>query len=139
MMKTRLEVWEQRLLRNSVNFEGYNGPCEDVYTWLKHTEDTMQEIITCRVACHEQARILEAKSIEGGASNTKMIKTTPSTFPKFDGVGDYEIWETNWNKLALNSQLNKDCLLIKLRESLVGHAAEYIGKTGMAVLTYEQV
>ena len=54
-------------------------------------------------------------------------------------MGDYEIWQNNWSKLAINSQLNTDCLLIKLRESLVGQAAEYIGKTGMSILSYDQI
>ena len=68
-----------------------------------------------------------------------MIKTAPSAFPTFDGIGDYEIWNNNWNKLATNSQLNEDCLLIKLRESLTGQAAEYIGKTGMSILSYNEI
>ncbi|CAL4061146.1 unnamed protein product, partial [Meganyctiphanes norvegica] len=50
-----------------------------------------------------------------------------------------EIWDSNWKSLADNSGLSETGLLIKLRESIVGRAKNYLGESGMAHLSYAQV
>ena len=106
--------------------------------WLKHCDDVKHKINFFNTRCKERAMLLEASKFPA-FNASKMIKTTPSAFPKFDGSSDFDIWVSNWEKLANGCKLSQDCLLIKLRESLVGRAAEYIGKTGMASLSYDEV
>ena len=79
--------------------------------------------------------VLEKPLVNHGV---RIVKTTASHFPEFDGRIDFDIWETNWKDLANNSGLSPAGLLIKLRESLVDRAKEYIGVSGMANLTYDQ-
>ena len=138
MMSSRLDQWIHRLEKCTMKFEGYQGENEEVYVWLKHCDDVKHKIILFNTGCKERARLLEASKFPA-FNASKMIKTTPSAFPKFDGSSDFDIWVSNWEKLANGCQLSEDCLLIKLRESLIGRAAEYIGKTGMASLTYKEV
>ena len=69
----------------------------------------------------------------------KIIKTTASSFPSFDGLSDYEVWKDNWKTLASNSGLNEECLVIKLRESIKGEAEKYMGETGMRSLGYHDM
>ena len=77
MMRTRLEQLEYRLGRNTVKFDGYNGENDDVYTWLKHSDDVKHEVIFYKVGCNERARLLEASKFPV-FNASKMIKTTPS-------------------------------------------------------------
>ena len=86
-------------------------------------------------AVKEVVAVLEKPLVNHGV---RIVKTTASHFPEFDGRIDFDIWETNWKDLANNSGLSPAGLLIKLRESLVDRAKEYIGVSGMANLSYDQ-
>ena len=138
MMSTRLEQWIHRLDKGTAKFEGYQGENDDVYVWLKHKDNIRHIMVLLVTGCREKARLMEASKFPA-FNASKMIKTTPSAFPKFDGASDFDIWVSNWEKLANGCKLSQECLLIKLRESLVGRAAEYIGKTGLASLSYDEV
>jgi len=138
-MQGRLEAWVVRLDKQEKLVETYKGRSIDISIYISPSEDIkmdLNEHITLCVEAVREALVAIAQPVVN--HGVRIVKTTASEFPKFDGVIDFEIWETNWKNLANNSGHGVAGLLIKLRESLVDRAKEYIGVSGMANLTYNQ-
>ncbi|CAL4174706.1 unnamed protein product, partial [Meganyctiphanes norvegica] len=136
----RLENWNERLEKIEKEFIGYKGTLVDVSAVIGHSEDTRMDLVEQKVILESYIQGIESAAVKSVASNsTKIVKTSASHFPEFDGESDYEIWGSIWKSLADNSGLSEAGLLIKLRESIVGRAKNYIGESGMANLSYAQV
>ena len=70
----------------------------------------------------------------------KPIKVTASTFPVYEGkIEDFEDWISSWTKLAEVSKLDKNNLVIKLRESLEGHCKETLGSKLLSTGSYDDI
>ena len=138
-MQSRLEFQEGRLIKQEKEVQTYKGKSIDISIYISQSEEARMNLIEHRIymeeAVKEVVAVLETPLVNHGV---RIVKTTASHFPEFDGRIDFDIWETNWRELANNSGLSKAGLLIKLRESLVDKAKDYIGVSGMANLTYEQ-
>ncbi|CAL4242763.1 unnamed protein product [Meganyctiphanes norvegica] len=139
-MLKRLESWHERLEKIEKELIGYKGTSVDVSAVIYLSEDTQMDLVEQKVILELYIQGITAAAVKGVTNNsTKIVKTSPSHFPEFDGESDYEIWGSNWKCLADNSGLSETGLLIKLRESIVGRAKNYIGESGMANLSYAQV
>ena len=138
-MQSRLEFQEGRLIKQEKEVQTYKGKSIDISIYISQSEEARMALIEHRIymeeAVKEVVAVLETPLVNHGV---RIVKTTASHFPEFDGRIDFDIWETNWKDLANNSGLSPAGLLIKLRESLVDRAKEYIGVSGMANLTYDQ-
>ena len=64
--KAMLQIWEHRLERAVEHYWDYNGSNRDVHNWVKLIEDTIQRVTSYRIACGENARILESRSNQVG-------------------------------------------------------------------------
>ncbi|CAL4082207.1 unnamed protein product, partial [Meganyctiphanes norvegica] len=115
----RLENWNERLEKIEKEFIGYKGTLVDVSAVIGHSEDTRMDLVEQKVILESYIQGIESAAVKSVANNsTKIVKTSPSHFPEFDGESDYEIWGSNWKSLADNSGLSETGLLIKLRESI---------------------
>ena len=65
-MRATLEIWEHRLEKAAEQYWDYNGSVRDVHAWVKHIEDTIQQVTSYRIACGENARILESRGNQIG-------------------------------------------------------------------------
>ena len=138
-MQSRLDTWDGRLIKQEREVHTYRGKSIDISTYISLSEDARMEVIEQKIYMDEAVKEVVAVIAKPlVAPGVRIVKTTASSFPEFDGVIDYEIWETIWTELANNSGLSQAGLLIKLRESLVDRAKNYIGVSGMANLTYDQ-
>ena len=137
--QSRLEAWNERLLKTEKEVHTYKGKSIDTSVFIIQSEDCRMDLVEYKVLMDEAVKeVSGALEKPKGIPGVRMVKTTASTFPVFDGMIDYDIWETSWTELADNSGLSEAGLLIKLRESLVDKAKDYIGVSGMANLSYEQ-
>ena len=138
----RLVFWKDRLLKLEAEIEKYTGTVIDTYSVLKTSEDTRQNIVSYEIyLLGVVAERLASSNPERVEINPgpRIIKVNASPFPEFDGKNNYEIWETEWKTLAENSGLNSACKLIKLKESIIGNARNYIGEFGMSTLDYDHI
>ena len=139
-IKSRLEYLQTRLSRHDQMIDRYAGSRIDAMFYSNMSEDCQQKLNEYAIACDELIKEKEMGTIiKVEDVKPKLIKTTPSNFPDFDGLSDYEVWKDNWKTLAKNSGLNEECLNIKLRESIKWEAQAYMGTTGMCAYTYNQM
>ena len=136
--QSRLNTWDVRLAKQEKEVLTYKGKSIDIYAYITPSENVRMDLIEYKVMCEETAKEMLALAQPAFNNGVRLVKTTASNFPEFNGVIDFDIWETNWKELANNSGLSKAGLLIKLRESLIDRAKDYVGVSGMANLTYEQ-
>ena len=139
-MQSRLKGWVVRLDKHEKQVMTYKGKTFDTGVYIMQSEDVKMDLDEYLTICEETINAMMEKAPKGAKviNGAKIVKTTPSKFPEFDGEVDFDIWETNWKQLANHSGLEDDCLIIKLRESLVGKVREYIGVHGMSTLSYNQ-
>ena len=139
-IQSRLKGWLIRLDKHEKQVMTYKGKTFDTGMYIMQSEDVKMDLNEYLTICEETINTIVDKTQKGTKVNNgaKIVKTTPSKFPEFNGEIDFEIWESNWKQLANNSGLDNDCLIIKLRESLIGKVREYIGVNGMSVLSYNQ-
>ena len=94
-IQSRLKGWLIRLDKHEKQVMTYKGKTFDTGMYIMQSEDVKMDLDEYLTICEETINTIVDKTPKGTKVNNgaKIVKTTPSKFPEFNGEIDFEIWE----------------------------------------------